>query len=74
MKDKSEKDLEFTTDDLFNNELSTQDYGFIMTADGDLKAVFMPRDFEFQVPEVIQKVFNLFGIEDPVSVQVHTVH
>lgn len=74
MKDKSEKDLEFTVDDLFNTELSTKDYGFIMTQDGDLKAVFVPRDMESHVPEVIQKVFHLFGIEDPVCVQVHTVH
>jgi hypothetical protein len=74
MKDSNNEDLEFTVDDLFNTELSTKDYGFIMTAEGDLKAVFMPSDAHEILPELIQEVFKLFGIEDPVGVQVHTVH
>jgi hypothetical protein len=71
---KKDTDLEVTVDDIFDSELSTADYGFIMNGAGELKAVFMPRDGGFDVPEVIQKVFNLFGIKDPEGVQVHTVH
>lgn len=72
---KKNTDLEVATvDDIFDSELSTADYGFIMTGDGELKAVFMPREGGFHVPELILKVFNLYGIKDPTDVQIHTVH
>ena len=74
MKNKSKADREVTADDRFDNELSSADYGFIMDTDGNLKVVFMPSDMYEKIPDVIQKVFQLFGIDDPGGVQVHTIH
>lgn len=74
MKNKSKADRDVSKDELFNDELSSSDYGFIMTNDGDLKAVFVPYDAVEEIPDVIQKVFHLFGIERPLEVKVHTIH
>ena len=59
--------------DLYDDEITDEDYGFILGPDGELKSVFMPLDY-FEIPEKVREVFRLFGIDDPESVQVHTVH
>lgn len=49
--------------DLYDTEIADDDYGFIFSADGELKSVFLPDQFG-EVPEKIQKILELFGIND----------
>lgn len=76
MKNKRKADREVTINDVFDTELTPTDYGFIMTGDGTLKAVFVPRDMDEYagIPESVQQVFVLFGIKEPESVTVHSIH
>jgi len=59
--------------DLYDDEITDEDYGFILGPDGELKSVFMPMDY-FEVPEKVRDIFKHFGIEDPESVIIHTLH
>ncbi len=59
--------------DLYDDEITDEDYGFILGPDGELKSVFMPLDY-LEVPPKVRELLNLFGIDDPESVIVHTVH
>jgi hypothetical protein len=59
--------------DVYDEEITNEDYGFIVGADGELKSVFMPTDY-FEIPEKVKAVFETFGISDPESVNVYTLH
>ena len=59
--------------DLYDDEITDEDYGFIIGPDGELKSVFMPMNY-FEIPEKVKELFNAFGIDDPESIQVHTLH
>ena len=59
--------------DCFDEEITNEDYGFVLGPDGELKSVFMPLDY-FEVPEKVREIFKSFGIADPDSVIVHTLH
>lgn len=59
--------------DLYDEEITDEDYGFILGPDGELKSVFMPLDY-FEIPAKVREIFKAFGIDDPDSVQVHTLH
>ena len=50
-------------DEFIDNEISDDDYGFIFDTDGNLKSVFLP-DEVFEVPETIQAILDIFGIDD----------
>lgn len=45
------------------DEISDEDYGFILDADGNLKSIFMPEEYT-EIPEKVYEIFKLFGIED----------
>lgn len=45
------------------DEISDDDYGFILDAEGNLKSVFIPEDYD-EIPEKVYAIFKLFGIED----------
>jgi hypothetical protein len=45
-------------------ELDSQDYGFIITSDGELKHLFTPDDFYLDPPPVVKKILKLLGIKD----------
>ena len=53
-------------DDVDNEdyEISDQDYGFIISADGELKHLFTPEDFFLDPPPVVRKILKALGIKD----------
>jgi hypothetical protein len=59
--------------DIYDTEITSKDYGFIVGPDGNLKSVFMPTDY-FDIPENVREVFKLFGINEPEQVMVHSIH
>jgi len=63
---KEETATENTMQDVYDDELSNQDYGFVFNSDGDLKSVFFPSEY-FVVPESMLAIFQMYGIDDPES-------
>jgi hypothetical protein len=68
-----EEQEDFDLHDAYEEELTDQDYGFVLGPDGELKSVFVPNDM-MSVPDKVKNIFSLFGIEDPHTVFVHTIH
>lgn len=63
-------------DDEYLNEITDEDYGFILDAEGELKSVFMAHHYD-TIPEKVYAVFKLFGIDDPDEINKrisHTIH
>lgn len=50
--------------DIYDQEITDDDYGFIFGPDGELKSVFLPDNIPFKTPKNIQKLLKLFGIND----------
>lgn len=61
-------------DEEFQEEITSKDYGFIVSDEGELKAVFMPTDNAMFIPASVKRVFKIFGIKNPDTIDVHTVH
>ena len=67
-------DNEKNHDEEFQDELSSNDYGFIISDDGELKAVYMPANGNILIPSSIKRVFKIFGIKNPDTIEIHTIH
>jgi hypothetical protein len=65
---------EFGTDDIYDTEISDDDYGFILGPDGELKSVFLPDVVPFKQPKNVQKIFKMFGIVDADQIDDPTLH
>lgn len=50
--------------DVYDTDIADDDYGFILSADGELKSVFLPDVIPEDLPENIQKLLAVFGILD----------
>ena len=61
-------------DGLYDTDIGDEDYGFIFGPDGELKSVFLPDNLPFKTPENIQKIFEIFGINDPEQLDNTTLH
>jgi hypothetical protein len=68
------QEQESTIDDIFNEEITEDDYGFIVGPDGELKAVFLPESAPFKTNKKIQRVCRIFGITDPEQLTNQTLH
>jgi len=60
-----ENDVELT--DLYDDEITDEDYGFVFGPDGSLKSIFMPTEW-FEVPENILRILKMHGIPDPETI------
>ena len=61
----SDQDQEYDVNDIYDQEILDDDYGFIVGPDGELKSVFVPVNPPFVTPENVLKILKLFGIDDP---------
>lgn len=68
------EDLEFDElDDL--NDLSDDDYVFVVRSDGSMKSVIFPPSDTFDYSDKLLEVFAVFGVHDPDSIAGnHTIH
>lgn len=71
---KATVDQEIDMDDVYDQEIGDDDYGFILGPDGELKSVFLPDNMPFNTPENIAKIFEIFGIDDPDQLDNTTLH
>lgn len=58
-------------DELF--DLTDEDYGFIIRADGQIKALFMPTEY-FDIPPSVLEILKTLGVGHPNDIMSHTVH
>jgi len=66
---------ECSVDDVYDQEISDEDYGFIVGPDGELKSVFTPVSPPFATPESVVKILQMFGISDLDQVEgTHSIH
>jgi hypothetical protein len=40
------------------------DYGFVISAEGELKHLFTPEGFALYPPKAVQRILKIFGIKD----------
>jgi hypothetical protein len=54
-------------------DLTDDDYGFIIRADGQIKALFMPTEY-FDIPQTVLDILKTLGVGHPNDIMSHTVH
>lgn len=59
----TEQELDFE-EEVYEEEMSGEDYAFIIGPDGELKSVFLPDELPFNPPKNIAKILKVFGIAD----------
>lgn len=68
------QEQEYSIDEVFNEEITEEDYGFIVGPDGKLKAVFLPENVPFKTNRTIHRICKIFGITDPAQLENSTLH
>jgi hypothetical protein len=61
---KQTQSQETAADSLDELGLDDGDYGFIISADGELKHLFTPEEFALYPPKTVQRILKIFGIKD----------
>lgn len=56
------------------NEDATEDFTFVLHADGSLKSFSVPQHLMDEIPEEVQLILSLFGIEDIHQLNDRTIH
>jgi hypothetical protein len=56
------------------DDMSADDYGFIIGPDGELKSVMFPEHLMEDPPEEIKIILQLFGIENLEEIESRTLH
>jgi hypothetical protein len=55
---------EFSEEEYNSQEITSEDYGFILDGNGDLKSVFLPDNVPFRAPKNVNKILKIFGVVD----------
>ena len=55
---------EFSEEEYNSQEITSEDYGFILDGNGDLKSVFLPDSVPFRAPKNVNKILKIFGVVD----------
>lgn len=50
--------------DVYDDEITDDDFGFILGPDGELKSLFLPVDENAEIPETVLAILEIFGITD----------
>jgi hypothetical protein len=61
-------------EDLEDDEYDPSDYGFIISADGELKSIMYPEDLMGEPPEEIKLIMKLFGVGDLETSETRILH
>lgn len=61
----AEDEINDVLDGFDEGDLSDEDYGFVISPDGELKSFFVPvDDFNIDPPQAVVDILRLFGIDD----------
>lgn len=55
---------EFDVEEMYETEISGEDYAFIIGANGELKSICLPDEIPFKPPKNIARLLKIFGIND----------
>ena len=66
-------EIELEETEFDDDDISDEDYGFILDSDGNLKSVFMPENC-MELPEAVKRICEVFGIENPNDIYIKTYH
>jgi hypothetical protein len=58
----------------FENEFDRDDFGFIISADGELKSVMYPEHLMDDPPEEIKMILEIFGIDNFETIENRVLH
>jgi hypothetical protein len=61
-------------DEADDDDFDPSDFGFIISADGELKSMMYPDELLEDPPEEIQLILKLFGISDINELSNRTIH
>ena len=64
---------EVDSDLIDDDDITAEDYGFILDGNVDLKSVFMP-EHDMSLPESVKQICEVFGIDNPNDIYTHTLH
>jgi len=56
------------------DEYCSDDFGFIVGPDGELKSMMIPEHLMEDPPEEIKQILQVFGIQDIFSIGQRTIH
>lgn len=57
-----------------DDEYDDGDYGFIISANGDLKTMMIPEDLMENPPLAVKKILKIFGIKNLHELEPRTLH
>ena len=63
-KNTKNKDVALDEYDDEYDEITDEDYGFVIGPDGELKSVFLPVEYTPDIPDSVRKIFKILGITD----------
>lgn len=55
---------EIELENQYDDDISDDDYVFIVGADGELKQVILPESVPFNAPKKINRILKIFGVHD----------
>lgn len=61
-------------DDETDDDFDDDDYGFIISADGELKSVVFPEHLMEEPPQEIKRILKIFGIKNLHDLGDNTLH
>lgn len=57
-----------------DEDVDSDDYGFIISANGDLKSIMFPENLMEDPPQEIKRILKIFGIKDIHGLGNNTLH
>ena len=55
---------EIELEEQYDDDISDDDYVFVLGSDGELKQVILPENVPFKAPKNVNKILKVFGVHD----------
>ena len=68
------EEVENHDDDEDYEEFEEGDYGFIISASGELKTIMFPEDLFYDPPSEVKRICKIFGIKNLHQLEPRTLH